>query len=285
MVYSMTGFASQKISGFLVEIQTINKKGAEISLSLPRSLASKENFIRKKVGSLLSRGHASIKIFSENNHDAKVSLDACLSMHHYLKEIASSLDPTYVVTFDMVLQAVLNFDVSKKAEEDHEWEGEWEEGLNQLWQKLLLMREKEGEILAKDILLRLELIDKAVAVLEKANEGAPEFFGNKILERLEALKTINEADRERVLREVMIYAEKVDITEEVVRMRSHIMQLEKLVKSSKEPIGRTIDFLLQEMMREANTMGSKAPGVLSMNEVIFIKGEIEKIRQQGNNIE
>ncbi len=285
MVYSMTGFASQKISGFLVEIQTINKKGAEISLSLPKSLSLKENFIRKKIGALLSRGHASVKIFSENNQDAKVSLDSCLSMHQYLKGIAKTLDPSFIVTFDMVLQAVLNFDVSKKSEEDHEGEEGWDEGLNQLWQKLLLMRKKEGEILAKDILLRLDLINKAVTALEKANVGAPEIFGKKILERLEALKEINDADRERVLREVMIYAEKVDITEEVVRMRSHIQQLEKLVKSSNEPIGRTIDFLVQEMMREANTMGSKAPGVLSMNEVIFIKGEIEKIRQQGNNIE
>jgi uncharacterized protein (TIGR00255 family) len=281
----MTGFARQKISNFLVEIQTINKKGAEISLSLPRSLSLRENFIRKKIGMLLSRGHASIKIFSENNQDVKVSLDSCQIMHSYLKDIAKSLDPSYVVTFDMVLHAVQNFDVSKKHEEDQEWEEEWEKGLDELWQKLLFMKKQEGEVLAKDILARLDQINRSVANLEKENENAPELFANKIRERLEALKEINEADKERVLREVVIYAEKVDITEEVVRMRSHIVQLEKLLTSSNEPVGRTIDFLVQEMMREANTMGSKAPGVASMNHVIFIKGEIEKIRQQGSNIE
>lgn len=281
----MTGFARQKISHFLVEIQTINKKGAEISLSLPRSLSVKENFIRKKIGTLLSRGHASIKIFSESNQDAKVSLDACQSMHNYLKDIARSLDPSYVVTFDMVLNAVQNFDISKKNEEDEKFEEEWEKGLDELWKKLLLMKQQEGEVLASDIRLRLDLIEKSVANLENENKKAPEIFGNKILERLQALKEINEADKERVLREIVIYAEKVDITEEVVRMKSHILQLQKLLNTTGEPVGRTIDFLVQEMMREANTMGSKAPGVISMNEVIFIKGEIEKIRQQGSNIE
>lgn len=282
MVLSMTGFARVKIGCYLVEIQTINKKGAEISLSFPRELALKESFIRKKLGSLLQRGHAFVKIFREGTDAFKISKEVCKKAHSALVEIAHSLDPSYKVSFETVLSVLDQFNFSEESQ-DLEWESIWNQGLDELWQMLIKMKEEEGRALAKDIRMRNEAILAAVLVLEKENQKAPELFGKKILERLESLKAIVDEDRERVLREVVIYAEKVDITEEVVRMRSHISQLEKLLKGSLEPIGRTIDFLVQEMMREANTMGSKAP--LSVNEVVFIKGEIEKIRQQGSNIE
>ena len=284
MVYSMTGFARCKISGYLVEVQTINKKGSELSLSLPRELALKESFIRKKLASLLQRGHAFVKVFPEGKHEIKISKEACQKAHAYLVDISKSLDSTYNVSFDNVLSILSEFDVSKEEEGD-EWETVWEKGIDELWGHLGQMKANEGEALSKDILMRLELIIQFVECVEKENFMAPEIYGKKILEKLESLKVIGDEDKERVLREVMFYTEKVDITEEVVRMRSHVSQLQNLFKGSKEPIGRTIDFLLQEMMREANTMGSKAPGVNSMNAVISIKSELEKIRQQGSNIE
>ncbi len=280
----MTGFARGKVAGYLIEIQTINKKGAELSLSLPRELALKESFIRKKLGALLQRGHAFVKVFPEKGSDLKISKEACHRMHEYLTDIAISLDPDYKVSFECVLKALLEFDISK-SDEGNEWEAEWNDGLDILWQMLLKMKEKEGEALVKDILMRLDLISKNIQMLEKENVDAPDFFGKKILERLESYKILGPEDKERALREVMIYSEKVDITEEIVRMRSHISQLEKILTSSKEPIGRTIDFLMQEMMREANTMGSKSPSVQAMNVVIAIKSEIDKIGQQGKNIE
>ena len=284
MVYSMTGFARTKIAGYLVEIQTINKKGSELSISFPRELALKESVIRKKFTSLLQRGHAFVKVFPEGKNEVKISKEACQRAHAYLTDIAKSLDSTYKVSFDNVLDVLSEFDVSKQEESD-EWEGVWEKGIDDLWKNLAQMKAKEGEALAKDIVMRLELILQLVQIAEKENFMDPEFYGTKILEKLESLKVIGDEDKDRVLREVMLYTEKVDITEEVVRMRSHISQMQNLFAGSNEPIGRTIDFLLQEMMREANTMGSKAPGINSMNAVISIKSEIEKIRQQGSNIE
>jgi uncharacterized protein (TIGR00255 family) len=280
----MTGFSRIKIAGYLVEVQTINKKGSEVSLSLPRELGLKESFIRKKLASLLQRGHAYIKVFPEGKNEIKISKEACKRAHAYLEDIAKSLDSTYKVSFDNVLDVLSEFEVSN-VEEGDGWETIWNNGLDELWSGLAQMKEKEGEALVKDIQLRLDLILQLVDSVEKDNHNAPEFYGKKILEKLESFKVIGDEDKDRVLREVMLYTEKVDITEEVVRMRSHISQMQNLFIDPKEPIGRTIDFLLQEMMREANTMGSKAPGLSSMNSVIMVKGEIEKIRQQGSNIE
>lgn len=276
MVLSMTGFASGKIGGYLVEVQTINKKGAEVSISLPRELGLKESGIRKKIGSLLQRGHAFVKVFSEKRGEGEISKDDCKKVHKHLTEIACSLDPSYKVSFDTVLNHLSKFSF---IEDDTDWD----KGLDELWVLLTAMREKEGDMLAKDIEMRADLILKEVEGIERENKGAPELFTKKIMERLEGL--VRDEDKDRVLREVVLYAEKVDITEEVVRMHSHISQLKKLLSSRGEPIGRTIDFLVQEMMREANTMGSKVPGVDSVSGVIFIKGEIEKIRQQGSNVE
>ncbi len=285
MARSMTGFARCKVAGYLIEVQTINKKGAELSLSLPRELVLKESFIRKKLGALLQRGHAFVKVFSEKKADLKISKEACKKAHTYLMDIATSLDPSYKVSFDNVLAVFSEFTLSTEEDDDSEWENVWNKGIDELWKILIEMKEQEGEALVRDIQMRLKLIFQSVNMIEKENLTAPEFYRKKILEKLEDLKVINDEDRDRVIREVVIYSDKVDITEEVVRMRSHIDQLQKLLYESNEPIGRTIDFLIQEMMREANTMGSKAPSVAAMNEVIFIKGEIEKIRQQGSNIE
>jgi uncharacterized protein (TIGR00255 family) len=279
-VSSMTGFARLKISGYIVEVQATNKKGVELHLSVPKELAQIESFIRRKLGTLLVRGQAFIKVYSEKVTGLKITKESCATVHAYLVDIAKSLDPTYKVSFETVLNVAAGFDIPHKEEETS-----WEEGLTELWDQLTAMKRKEGSALAKDILMRTEAILKAVEFIEKETRLAPEIFRKKILEKLESLKTTSDDDKERVIREVILYSEKADVTEEVVRMRSHISQLESLLKSAKEPIGRTIDFLIQEMMREANTMGSKAPGVQSMNEVIFIKGEIEKIRQQGSNIE
>mgnify|MGYP000703371474 CR=1 FL=1 len=279
-VSSMTGFARVKISDYIVEVQATNKKGAELHLSLPKELGQLESFIRKKLGALLVRGQAFIKVYSEKISGLKITKESCFAVHAYLVDIASSLDPSYKVSFETVLSLAGGFDIPQKEEE-----AVWEKGLTELWTQLTHMKQNEGLALAKDISMRLEAILKAVDFVETENRLAPEIFRKKILEKLESLKTSSEDDKERVLREVILYAEKADITEEVVRMRSHISQLESLLKGAKEPIGRTIDFLVQEMMREANTMGSKVPGVDSMNQVIFIKGEIEKIRQQGSNIE
>jgi uncharacterized protein (TIGR00255 family) len=285
MVYSMTGFARCKVGGYVLEVQTVNKKGAELSLALPRELSMKESFIRRKLGSKLQRGHAYVKIFQEGSEDFKLSKEACIKMHKHLVDIAKSIDSSFVVTFDNVLRALGTFDASKELSVDESWKVEWEEGIEELWAQLLTMKSKEAEVLVSDIKMRLDLILNALEVLQVENEKAPEVYKNKILERLESYKSLLEEDKDRVLREVILYSEKVDITEELVRMKSHISQMANLFETAKEPIGRTVDFLVQEMMREANTMGSKTTTVEAMAKVIFIKGEIEKIRQQGSNIE
>ena len=211
MVCSMTGFARAKIAGYLVEVQTINKKGAEISLSLPRELALKESFIRKKLGSLLQRGHAFIKVFPESGGEQKISKEACKKVHAHLTEIANSLDPTYKVSFDTVIHVLSEFPPAE--EESKDWEEVWNTGLDEFWKALTVMRQKEGEALVADVCMRLELILKSVLVLEKENLHAPEFFGKKILEKLENFKAVRDEDKDRVLREVMLYSEKVDINE------------------------------------------------------------------------
>jgi uncharacterized protein (TIGR00255 family) len=281
----MTGFARCKVGDYVVEVQTVNKKGAELSLALPRDLSMKESFIRRKLSSKLQRGHAYVKIFHEGVEDFKLSKDACIKMHAHLSDIAKAIDSSFQVSFDNVLRALGAFEPSKEVSQDESWKSEWDLGIDELWNQLSQMRSNEAKVLVSDIVMRLNLILDSLKTLELENQKSPEIYKNKILERLEAYKTLLDEDKDRVLREVILYTEKVDITEELVRMRSHIEQMNQLFKASKEPIGRTIDFLVQEMMREANTIGSKTTSVEAMAKVIFIKSEIEKIRQQGSNIE
>jgi uncharacterized protein (TIGR00255 family) len=147
------------------------------------------------------------------------------------------------------------------------------------------MRYVEGNALAKDIIERLDLADRLLDRITESGKNSKEKYKEKILARIAELGTMTEEDHHRVARELILYAEKVDITEEMVRMRSHINQTKKLCIESSKSIGRELQFYLQEMTREMNTISSKSIDLSAINDTIVVRGELEKIREQIQNIE
>jgi uncharacterized protein (TIGR00255 family) len=160
-----------------------------------------------------------------------------------------------------------------------------EKALNQGLAALLKMREREGAHLAKDLALRIGIMQKAVAQIEKQAPTTSENYRQNLLERIKAAGLEGIApDDERLLKEVVLFADRADITEELTRLQSHFVQFADCGKS-KEPVGRTLDFLAQEMNREINTIGSKANDAVISREVVTLKAELERFREQAQNVE
>jgi len=149
---------------------------------------------------------------------------------------------------------------------------------------LVKMKETEGKALAADMLKRVKTLQSNVNAMEKMSSKAPEYYREKLLARLEVLLK-EPLEDERVLREVALFAEKADITEEITRLKSHLVQFADLLKSKEESVGRTLDFLIQEILREINTVSSKSPDLALTQLAVSSKAELEKIREQVQNIE
>jgi uncharacterized protein (TIGR00255 family) len=160
-----------------------------------------------------------------------------------------------------------------------------EKALNQGLTALLKMREREGSHLARDLVLRISVMQKSVAQIQKQAPATVENYRQNLHERIKAAGLENIApDDERLLKEIVVFADRSDITEELTRLQSHFAQFADCVKS-KEPVGRTLDFLAQEMNREINTIGSKANDAVISREVVTLKAELERFREQAQNVE
>jgi uncharacterized protein (TIGR00255 family) len=288
---SMTGFGRAEVNApfgrIVTEIQAVNRKYLEVNVSLPKEFTRFENSIRKLVNDSVARGSVSVRIYVFPNSDAidhsMPKLDILQSLKKNWEELAISLGyDRPVIDFPFLLKCLENLPQIKVVnEEDFH---PFTLCIHQAIEALQTMKGVEGKALAKDILARLTEIGNCVTIIEKTAPDAVEKLRLKLKERMNEVLTPGVELDDRLLREVALYAERLDISEEITRFRSHIIQYESLL-NSKEVSGRKMDFLIQEMGREINTMGSKATDAKVAHLVVEVKSELEKIREQIQNIE
>jgi uncharacterized protein (TIGR00255 family) len=293
LISSMTGFGrgSSEDEGkrsFTVEIKSINHRYLDINIRMPRALISLEEKIRKCVNEKISRGK--VDIFVTYNNYAKAEVEANFNTalaDSYVKCLAQ-IKERYNLKDEASISLIARFPDVVYVEEK-------EENLEEIWNllrsstmealdSLVKMRLIEGEKLSQDIGKKCENIHLNVQKIEEKAPRVVESYKVKITERLKELVDLTQLDENRINMELAIYADKSSIDEEITRLNSHISQLLDTVKSN-EVVGRKLDFIVQEMNREANTIASKSVDLEITNYALNIKNEIEKIREQIQNIE
>ena len=299
MVKSMTGFGrgsfEEENFSVTVEIKSVNHRYNEIAIRLPHFLNPLEDKIRKTILASISRGRVDVFVTARYTATGAVNVSVdkplALAYHTALLEVGDAIGITSPNISDQaeILYLARCPDVITAKEGLFDCDGYWpkiKQAVDQAVGALVSMREAEGKNIVGDFYKRLDLIEQYVLAIEKRSPLAVAEYQAKLTERLDALladKKIS-ADPDRVLQEVAIFADRVSITEEIVRLKSHIRQF-RLILESAQPVGRKLDFLVQEFNREANTIGSKANDFELAKTVVEVKAEIEKIREQIQNIE
>ena len=293
MLKSMTGFgrAKYQVEGreYIVEIKSVNYKYSDVSVRLPRNISYLEEFIKKEVLKNVSRGKIDVNVTFNNCS----SLGKNVSVNNeiaemYIKSLRRLVED-YGVKDDITAVNVSKMpDVLEiKSEDDEEQiKSEISIPLKEAINNFINMKQKEGNELAKDMQARIKGILNKVEKVSELSTGLIEDYVVKLEARIKEILKSNEVDKQRLEQEVVIYADKCSIAEEVTRLKSHIEQFESIINEKEYiTIGKKLDFIIQEMNRETNTIGSKANYLEITNEVINIKTEIENIREQVQNIE
>lgn len=294
MIKSMTGFGrcrtvlhGREIS---VEIKSVNHRFFEFSCRTPKGYGFLDDKLKALVNSRVSRGKIDmfVTVGAAEDTPAEVKINHSLVSGYInaMKEISE----TYGIENDVTVTAISRFPdvytVSKAPENEEEITADVLEAANTAIDGFIAMREAEGEKMKADILGRAEVILVTVDEIDERSPQTVKEYEERLLDRINrTLQDYNiNIDEQRVLTEVAVFADKVAVAEETVRLRSHFAQLSKIMESQ-TPIGREIDFIIQEMNREANTIGSKVQDAEIAHKVVKIKSEIEKMREQIQNIE
>jgi uncharacterized protein (TIGR00255 family) len=291
---SMTGYGRGECArdGFnvTVELSSVNRKQAEISVNLPRELEMLETRIRESILAKVSRGRVTARVTvhaGNGKSSARMHLNVPLAKAyaHELTKLAKDLKLAGPVTLDQLVRAPGVFQTDEElAETENLWPAV-DKALRSALTALVTMREREGAHLAKDLGARVGVMRKCVERVARQAPTSAERYRQQLLERIKSAGLPAPAtDDERLLKEVVFFADRSDISEELTRLQSHFKQFEDCARS-KEPVGRTLDFLAQEMNREINTIGSKANDALISGEVVTLKAELEKFREQAMNVE
>lgn len=292
MIKSMTGFgrAVAETDGYVitVEIKSVNHRYFEFSSRIPRQYGFLDNKLKSYINSRVSRGKVEcyVSIDALNTEAAQVVVNNTLASAYVsaLKELSKNYD----LKEDFGASTVARFQdvlVVKKADEDEEKIWSYVKSVTDTaLDKFIAMRTVEGEKMKNDISSRADYILSCVEYIEKRSPETVKEYNDKLVERVHDLIGDVSLDEGRVIQEVAIYADKVAVAEETVRLRSHLDQLKAFINAD-EPVGRKMDFLVQEINRETNTIGSKANDVDIARKVVDIKAEVEKIREQIQNIE
>ena len=291
---SMTGYGRGECArdGFnvTVELSSVNRKQAEISVNLPRELELLETRVREAILAEVSRGRVTARVTvhsGDGKSSAKMHLNATLAKAyaHELKKLARELKLEGDVTLDHLVRAPGVFQTDEElAETENLWPAV-QKSLSAALSGLVKMRVREGSHLNEDLAARVTTMRRCVERVAKQAPKSAERYRQQLIERIKSAGIPNLAsDDERLLKEVVFFADRSDISEELTRLQSHFKQFEDCAKS-KEPVGRTLDFLAQEMNREINTIGSKANDALISGEVVTLKAELEKFREQAQNVE
>lgn len=291
MIKSMTGYGKSSITENLreyqVEIKSINHRYADVNIKMPRTISYLEDDVKKEILKQINRGKIDVYISYYNNskegNDIKINTEIAKLYIDELRKLAvdeglqSNIEVTDIAKFPDVLKIQSNND-------DEAIKQELIEAVKQATESLVKMRESEGEKICKDLEERLGYVETKVVEISKLSTGLIEDYVVKLEDRIKELLKTEEIDKNRLAQEVVIYADKCSVEEEITRLESHISQFRKLLES-KDAIGKKLDFLIQEMNRETNTIGSKANNLEITNYVVDVKTELENIREQIQNIE
>lgn len=291
MIKSMTGYGKSNLvknsREYQVEIKSVNHRYLDVSIKMPKCLSYLEEEIRKIIATKLKRGKIDVFINFDNNsiegRNITINTEIAKMYIRKLKELAESesLTMDIPVTEISKLPDVL---VIQNEQDDEVIKKELIEVTIDSVDKLLEMRKIEGKKIVEDLTERIEQINEKVKKISTLSTGLIEEYVVKLNTRVKELLKDQEVDETRLAQEVVIYADKCSVEEEVTRLDSHIYQFKELLNSD-EAIGKKLDFIIQEMNRETNTIGSKANNLDITNEVINIKTQLENIREQVQNIE
>lgn len=292
MIRSMTGFgrAQQVIGGrdILVEIRSVNHRYYEFSARVPRAYGYLEEKLKSYINGRISRGKVEVGVTIANieGKDALIEVNRTIAKGYVdaLRGANEELGLTDDLTLSNLIRLPDIFTVRKTADDEEVIWNDVRTVADEAVENFVAMREKEGTKMKEDVLGRLDLIGRYVDEVERLSPLSAENYRTKLYNRLCEILSDKNIDEQRILTEAAIFADKTAVAEETVRLKSHIRQLEDMLELD-EPIGRKLDFLIQEFNRESNTIGSKAQDIAITKIVVDLKSEIEKIREQIQNIE
>lgn len=291
MVKSMTGYGKSTLSinsrEYQVEIKTVNHKYLDTSIRMPRCLSSLEEDVRKEIASNLKRGKVEVSINFENHgkniNNIVINTELAKDYIRSLKKLADEegLEANIEVTEITKLPDVLTI---KEDLDNDEIKKELLQVVQDAVNQLIEMRKKEGQKISVVILEKIDKINSKILDISSLSIGLIDEYIVKLEKRIKELLKTDDIDKSRLMQEVVIFADKCSVEEEVTRLKSHIEQLKELINSD-GATGKKMDFLIQEMNREINTIGSKANNLDITNNVVEVKTIIEDIREQIQNIE
>jgi len=291
----MTAYGRASVSAgqtrFVIEIHSVNRKMLDMSLYLPKDLLRFDMEIRKWLSQYLERGQVTLRLTLQSEGGSnKLFSDYSIQLKA-LKEgwakLASELgyDPEKTIDLSFLVSQLQVLPSFESKEDEETLKASLKAAVEAALQELMEMKEAEGKTLALDIQKRLKIIEENIAAIELKKELPLIHYRKKLTDRLKEVGHLHAEAEERIVREVALLAEKMDVTEELVRLRTHIEQFRQHLSLREKAVGRTLDFLTQEMHREINTLGSKSADSEISLYVVKIKSELDKIREQVQNIE
>ncbi|PYJ08158.1 MAG: YicC family protein [Verrucomicrobia bacterium] len=273
-----------------VELSSVNRKQNEISVNLPREMEMLEGRMRDLINRYIARGRLTVRVSLHAGASpllARMHLNLPLARAYAreLSRLAKQLKLAGPVTLDQLARAPGVFQTDEQIAEEEDFWPAVEKALHNALSRLVKMRRREGAHLEQDLEARIKVMRKAAAHIQKRAPGVAQRYREQLIERIQSagLEAPGVED-DRLLKEVVYFADRSDVSEELTRLQSHFQQFDDCVKSN-EPVGRLLDFLAQEMNREVNTIGSKANDSSISREVVKLKAELEKFREQAQNVE
>lgn len=293
MLKSMTGFGRGTTKegssrSFTIEIKSVNHRYFDLNLKMPRNLLSLESKIRECLKEKINRGKIDVfitqNVYSNDDMEVKFNEQLADSYVNCLKQIKERYETKDDISVSLISKFPDVISVEKKEEDSDEIWSYMREPLNEAIESLVSMREKEGKKLKDDVTKKCNIIQELLKDIEKRAPLVVKDYKERLNDKINELLENSDIDESRIAMEVAIFADKAAIDEEIVRLNSHIIQLKDTLEKS-EPVGRKLDFIIQEMNRETNTISSKANDLQIVNLTINMKNYIEKIREQIQNIE
>jgi uncharacterized protein (TIGR00255 family) len=273
---------------FSVELNSVNRKQSDIVINLPRDLTALEPQIRQTINENISRGRTNVVVSYQNGSGGprKLALDTELarSYHDAMRALQKDLDAPGEITIGSILQAP---GVMRAPEETIDSNVAWpaiERALRAALNELIKMREREGKHLAKDLIRRLKAMRKQIKEIRGLHPDVVKKYRAVLLERIHKAGLPIPSDDDRLVKEISFFADRADVSEELTRVESHLAQFAHHLRRH-EPVGRTLEFITQEIFRELNTLGAKANDAAISQRVVLCKAELEKIREQIQNLE
>lgn len=269
-------------------MQSLNRKFLDFSFSLPLEFRGLENEMSSWIGKEIQRGRIQVKLEPTFPESKTPTLLPNLDLARQLKAAAMTISQAVDVDQNKLLLDLLTKTDGLVSTNDLSHQEQYltliKSAFKGALDQLIEMKTREGKILEEDFLPKIGILEKSIDIIEKKAPSQVEFYRKKLIERLDILK-LGVAEEPRILTEVALFADRVDISEEISRFRSHLTQFKELMVSPKQTLGKTLEFLLVELFREINTIGSKSQQIELIQEVLKVKAEIERMREQIQNIE